>query len=150
MRSVPHLVRYIFALCALSVPCLSARAAERAITPGLSTPRCGSGPKCHLEGRPPPPPMRPKTPPPPAWAAPSRITKRSQGKRDGAGWGGKGWGLREGSSTCNGGDGGPFKGQLGPDPHLGALDTSTQHCVLFPRAVALSKLALGKLGSDWP
>ena len=52
------------------------------------TPRCGSGPKCRLEG-PPPPPPRPSTPPPPAWAGPSRsIVKRAKGgrgKREGEG-----------------------------------------------------------------
>ena len=36
------------------------------------------------------------------------------------GRGGKGFGLREGSSNYNGGGGEPSKHQLGPDPHLGA------------------------------
>ena len=35
----------------------------------------------------------------------------------------EGCGLREGSSSCTGGEGGPSKGQLGLDPHLGALDS---------------------------
>ena len=35
------------------------------------------------------------------------------------GRGGKGFGLREGSSNYNEGWGGPSKHQLGPDPHLG-------------------------------
>ena len=54
------------------------------------------------------------------------------GKREGEGgdWGGKGCSLREGSSSCNGGWGGPSEGQLGPDPHLGALDR-------MPSAVAI-------------
>ena len=48
-------------------------------------------------------------------------------KEGGGGSEGKGWGMREGSSNCNGGDGGPFKGQFGPDPHRGALDGHSAH-----------------------
>ena len=76
---------------------------------------------------PPSTPWRPRTPPlppPPAWAAPSRsLAKRATGgggEEGRRGRGGKGFGLREGSSNYNGGCSGPCKHQLGPDPHLGA------------------------------
>ena len=65
-----------------------------------------------LRLRPLPPPHQPGPPPP----------KASQ-KSGRGGWGGKGCGLREGSSSYDrGGRGGLSKRQLGPDPHLGALD----------------------------
>ena len=33
--------------------------------------------------------------------------------------------MREGSSSCNAGEGGPFKGQMWPDTHPGAVDKIT-------------------------
>ena len=83
-------------------------------------------PQVPLEGPPPPPPLGPLPPHqtgPPRSGLPEHC-KKSQGgwgEEGGRGRGGKGFGLREGSSNCNGGwGGGPSKHQLGPDPHLGA------------------------------
>ena len=65
-------------------------------------------------------PLRLRDPSPtPAWAAPSQsIAKRARGvggKREGEGGEGRAV-VREGSSSCNGGDGGgPSKRQLGPE-----------------------------------
>ena len=59
-----------------------------------------------------PPPFQPKPPLP-------EHCKKSQGPGEG-----KGCGWREGSSSCNGGQGGgPSTEQFGPDKDLGALDT---------------------------
>ena len=62
--------------------------------------------------------LRPRSPSP--TSPPPGASQKEQGGGGGEGGGGKGWGLREGSSSCNGG-GAPSKGQLGPDPHLGLL-----------------------------
>ena len=93
-----------------------------------SAPRCGSGPKCCLDGPPPSTRLHSRTPPPhqPVAPPPGTLQKapgRVRGKRDGGGWGGRGCGLREGSCSCKGVWWGPSKGQLGPDPHLGALNS---------------------------
>ena len=56
----------------------------------------------------------------PFWPSPIFVLKDALRKGE---WGGKGYGFREAPSSCNpGGWGGPSKGQLGPDPHLRALD----------------------------
>ena len=69
-------------------------------------------------------PLRPRTLPPTSLGRPlPEPCKKSQGgwgEEGRRGRGGKGFGLREGSSNYNGGWGGPSKHQLGPDPHLGA------------------------------
>ena len=88
-----------------------------------SAPRCGSGPKYRWRAL----PLHPLGPLPPHQTGPPRPGLREHCKKSQGGWGGrgrglggKGFGLREGSSNWNGGWGGPFKHQLGPDPHLGA------------------------------
>ena len=77
----------------------------------------------------PSPSIPPRTPPPtPGWAAPSRtpgaLQKEPRGVggrgRERAGRGGKGFGLREGSSNCNGGWGGTLQTPVGPD-HIWGL-----------------------------
>ena len=77
-----------------------------------STPRCGSGPKCCLEAPPPPPPCALRPLPPTSLGRPlPEPCKKSQGgwgEEGRRGRGGKGFGLREGSSNYNGGrDGDP-------------------------------------------
>ena len=72
---------------------------------------------------PPPPPCALQTPPPPTNLGRPLLAKRAKGgwgEERRRGRGGRGFGLREGSSNYNGGWGGPSKQQLGPDPHLGA------------------------------
>ena len=57
-------------------------------------------------------------------------------------------GLREGSSNCNGGWGGPSKHQLGPDPHLGAPKGVAALTLLWHALLdALLRLADEKVGS---
>ena len=76
-------------------------------------------------GGPPPPPHCALGPLPPTSLG--RPLPEPSKKSQGGGWGeegrrgqgGRGFGLREGSSNYNGGQGGPSKHQLGPDPHLG-------------------------------
>ena len=89
-----------------------------------STPRCGSGPKCRLEAPPPPPPCALGPLPPTSLGRtlpePCKKSQGGWGEEGRRGRGGKGFGLREGSSDYNRGWGGPSKHQLGPDPHLGA------------------------------
>ena len=91
------------------------------------TPRCGSGPKCRLEGPSPPPPCA-LGPLPHARLGrplPEHCKKRQAGwgEQGEGGRGGKGCSLREGSaSATGGGGGGPSKQHLGPDPHRGAHD----------------------------
>ena len=87
-------------------------------------------PQVPLEGPPLHPPLHPRTPPPtPDWAAPSRsIAKRAKG-----GWGeegrsrrgGKGFGLREGSSNCNGGWGGDPPNTSWGQTHIWGLPKRT-------------------------
>ena len=71
-----------------------------------------------------PPPCAPGPLPPTSLGRPlPEPCKRSQGgwgEERRRGRGGRGFGLREGSSNYNGGWAGPSKHQLGPDPHLGA------------------------------
>ena len=67
--------------------------------------RCGSGPKCRLDGPPPSIPLRPRTPPlhlpgPPPPGALQKEPGRL-GETEG-GWGGRSCGLREGSCSYNG------------------------------------------------
>ena len=88
----------------------------------LEYPQMWVWPQVPLEGPPlhPPPPLHPGTPSP--YTRLGRPVpehcKKSQGgwgEEGGRGRGGKGFGLREGPSNCNGGWGGPSKHQLGPD-----------------------------------
>ena len=53
-------------------------------------------------------------------STPLRLRTPGWGEEGRRGRGGKGFGLREGSSNYNGGWGGPSKHQMGPDPQLGA------------------------------
>ena len=100
-----------------------------------NAPKCGSGSKCRLEGSlstpvrhlPHASPGRPS----------QSIAKKSQG-------GGGREGGRGGKAVAGGkappitfGGGGPSKRQLGPDPHLGALD------ILRLRKPSLWRLHLG-------
>ena len=67
-------------------------------------------PQVPLEGPPPPlPPLHPRTPPPhqTGLPCPGALQKeaRGWGEERGRGRGGKGFGLREGPSNCNGGGG---------------------------------------------
>ena len=94
-----------------------------------SIPRCWSVPECHLEGPSPSTSLRPRTPPPHEPKPPllGHCKKSLGGEEGGRGWGGKGCGLRKGvlrPPVPIWGWGEPYKGQLGPDPHLGALDGS--------------------------
>ena len=88
---------------------------------------CAAKPKC-----------RPHPPgPPPPEARQTEPGGGGQGEEGGGGWGGEGCGLRERSSSCNGGDGGdPPNGSW---PHLRALDdTDTSFADLrVPKALRL-------------
>ena len=75
-----------------------------------STPRCGSGPSAAW--RPSPSTfLRHRTPPPHQPGRPRRgaLQKQPGGGEGTRGWGEKGCGLSEGSSSCNGGMGGTFQ-----------------------------------------
>ena len=93
-----------------------------------STPRCGSGPKYRWRALPLHPPWDPSPHTRLGRPVPDSrsIAKRAKGVggRGGRGRGGKGFGLREGSSNCNGAWGGDPPntswGRSPPDPHLGA------------------------------
>ena len=111
-----------------------------------STPRYGSGPKCRLEA----PPLHPSLSRP--LPEPCKKSQGEWGEEGRRGWGGKGFGLREGPSNCNGGWGRPPKHQLGPDPHLGGSQTQTTQpphgsesqkrpldCMLFPHLPVVDK-----------
>ena len=84
----------------------------------------GSSPSAAWRAPPPSTPLRPRTPPPhqpgPPLPEPCKKSQRGWGEEGRRGREGRGFGLREGSSNCNGGWGGPSKHQLGPDPHRGA------------------------------
>ena len=87
-----------------------------------NAPRCGSGPKCRLEGPPPPPPCAASRGQP--WTPLTEHCKKGQGgggRGKEGGWGGRGCGWREGAAPPIAG---AFQGQLGPDPHLGAFSQS--------------------------
>ena len=102
----------------------------------LGAPRCGSGPNWCLEGPPPSPiaiggpfpqakalpsPPSPSLFPPPPLALFAML-------RDGAAQSGVGAGVLE----CRGGwRGGRLQRDLGPDPHLGALDKRNEKTELF-------------------
>ena len=98
-------------------------------------------PQVPLEGPPLPPslpPPHPRTPPPtPDWAAPSRnIAKRAKGgwgEEGGRGRGGKGFGLREGPSNCNGGWGGTLPTPVGARPASGGSQPrgSSNQCLFL-------------------
>ena len=89
----------------------------------LSTPRCGSGPKCRLESSP-PPRLRPRTPPP-HQPVPSRSIEKTGKGRGGGLMGRVRRGLREGSSNLNVGMGGgdPLKVSWG-QTHIGGPSIS--------------------------
>ena len=101
-------------------------------------------PQVPLGGPSPSAPLRYGTPPPhqPGLPPPSALQKEpgAMGGR-GRGWGGKGCGLREGSSSYNEGTGGTLKGWVGPDPHLGALEISFVVLLNFSLLSSFGRLA---------
>ena len=89
--------------------------------PSFSTPPCAPGPLPHTSlGRP----------------LPERL-KKSQGvggEEGGRGWGGKGHGLREGSSSCNGGMGGTLQRAVGARPTSGG--SRSWQCTTLKQLIA--------------
>ena len=120
-----------------------------------STPRCGSGPKLRLEGAPPPfCALGPHTSPPPSQS----IETRASGVGAKGGWVGReGLGLREGSSSCNGGKGDttriqggfPPKGSLG-QTHIWGLDLCEHACLKRVLAYVRAKIAHPKVADPTP
>ena len=110
-RGRRHIYIYIY-LCDILFHVLVSGGMWGVLLVVLSVPRCGSGPMCLWRALP-SIPLRPRTLPPhqlgPPSAAALQKEPRGCGEEGGRGWGGKGCGLREGSSNCKRGMGPPKK-----------------------------------------
>ena len=109
----------------LQYPCVRAPTHRHAWRLVSLPPHVGLAPKCRLEGPPPPLPcaLGLRTPPlhkpgPPCPGALQKEPREVGGEREGEG--GEGMAVQ-----YNAGMGGTAKGQLRPDPHLGAFDGLT-------------------------